>query len=127
MIYDIDDLLFGSFNEIANSDRELNNVVPDAQLFSIDPLAAYERKIRPDREGIIQFQMDNLYSYSIYIYPDTIHEFEDYEQFYTKVLFYLKDEELVNRILTFVSNFKLVNFNVKTKEYFQVFGYNNIA
>jgi|WetSurSiteA1Bulk_404760.scaffolds.fasta_scaffold00002_44 hypothetical protein len=113
--------------DIVFDHEDSHGVIIDPLLYQRDPQAAKEREIRPREYGIIQIQMDNLYSYSIWIYPNIMHEFEDYELFRRCLLKYVKDEELVERAATCVANFKLVNIDLKEKVAYAVLGYGRIA
>jgi hypothetical protein len=91
-----------------------------------EQFAEAEKRIRPDRHGIIQLQMDDLDSYHVFIYPDTVRDFMNPDAVEAYLMSIVKNEEQVRNLMTVASNYHLANLSLHDGRVLSVKGYNRV-
>jgi hypothetical protein len=99
------------------------------------PVETPEQKVRPREPGILQLDMQEFDTYTLYEYPDTVMEFESIDDFRREVTkkvrnallkeVPLRDLEyesttLVDRGISLMANFKIANIILKDRTAFKV-------
>jgi hypothetical protein len=89
-------------------------------------IAEMERDIRPNKPGIIQLQMDDLDSYTVYIYPDIVQDFYHPDHVRAFLIRHTHNEGWTDKLLSMAASFKLANLDVDTGRVVSVSGYSRI-
>lgn len=85
-----------------------------------------EDDIRPQERGIIQIQVDAIDAYSVFLYPDTIREFDDPDALCKFLLPIVRDEQLLNLGFALASNYRLANIDLNERVAYRVHGYHRL-
>jgi len=104
------------------------DIIPNSfQDSEINRLLGKGSDIRPQEEGVLQLQMDDMDLYMVFSYPDSYVEFDNpvkLEYFLRKQV---KDEALLQQGLSLMSNFKLANIDLNQGVAYSVLGYSKVG
>lgn len=103
------------------------DIVFDPKEKDFEDLAVIEAKLRPNRPNIVQLQMDDLDRYWVFIYPEQMYEFSDPDVMKRFLVRTIKDEELAERGMTLMANYRLVDIDLDEKVALYRRGYHLIS